>query len=479
MLVEIQLLCINSTDIYMHRINTSYVVGISMVSALGGLLFGYDWVVIGGAKPFYESFFELTHSAHLQAWAMSSALIGCLLGAGLSGMLSDRYGRKRLLLLAAFLFTLSAIGTGAANQFLPFLVYRILGGVGIGLASTLSPMYIAEIAPASMRGRLVSLNQLTIVLGILGAQLINWAIAQPVPEIFTEMQIQSSWNGQMGWRYMFWAETIPAGMFFILMFFIPESPRWLVKRGAAIQASTIMKRIGGDAYAQIELDHIQQNLKTQHASVSLKDLLHPKLRGVMMIGIVLAAFQQWCGINVIFNYADEIFSAAGYGVSDMLFNVVITGTVNVLFTFVALFTVDKLGRRSLLLLGAGGLTGIYLVLGLAYYLELTGWVMLVLVLLAIACYAMSLAPIVWVVLSEIFPNRLRGAAMAVATLALWLASFLLTYTFPLLNKSLGASGTFWLYGLICLSGWFFIFKKLPETKGKSLEQIENEWTPNK
>ncbi len=458
----------------MNKINTKYIFAISMVSAMGGLLFGYDWVVIGGAKPFYEKFFYIAQSPGLQGFAMSSALIGCLVGAAVSGIFSDRYGRKRLLLFSALLFTLSAIGTGAVSGFTGFIVYRIIGGIGIGLASTLSPMYIAEISPAAMRGKFVSLNQLTIVIGILLAQIINWQIAQPVPAGATDVDILHSWNGQTGWRWMFWAESIPAGLFFILMFFVPESPRWLAKTGNKKRVLRILARIGGDSYAANEYKNISESLINTTGRVSIKSLFEPHLRKILLIGVVLAAFQQWCGINVIFNYAEEVFEAAGYNVSDILFNIVVTGSVNLIFTFVAIYTVDKLGRKALMLIGAGGLTGIYALMGAAYFFQVTGWPLLLLVILAIACYAMSLAPVIWVVLSEIFPNRVRGAAMAVATLSLWLASFLLTLSFPILNSTFGASGTFWLYGIISLAGFIFIFKKLPETKGKSLEEIEHE-----
>lgn len=458
----------------MTKFNTTYIFSISMVSAMGGLLFGYDWVVIGGAKPFYEQFFNIAGSPALQGWAMSSALIGCLFGAIISGALSDRLGRKRLLLFAAFLFIFSALGTGASRVYDWFIFYRILGGVGIGLASNLSPMYIAEISPAAVRGKFVSLNQLTIVIGILLAQLINWQIAEPVAPSATDAEILASWNGQTGWRWMFWAETIPAGLFFILMFFVPESPRWLTKNGNADRVEHILSKIGGGEYAKIEYQSIRETLAAEKGRVNFRHLFEPGMKKILLIGIVIAAFQQWCGINVIFNYAEEVFEAAGYGVSDILFNIVLTGSVNLVFTFVALYTVDKLGRRALLLLGAGGLAGIYAFMGAAYYFQVTGWPLLLLVVIAIACYAMSLAPVTWVVLSEIFPNKIRGAAMAVATVSLWLASFLLAYTFPLLNNLLGASGTFWLYGVICVAGFIFIYKKLPETKGKSLEEIEHE-----
>lgn len=439
---------------------------------MGGLLFGYDWVVIGGAKPFYERFFSIGSLPHLQGWAMSSALTGCLFGALISGYFTDRFGRKLPLIGAAALFTISAIGTGAVNQFTPFIIYRLIGGLGIGLASAISPMYIAEISPAPLRGRLVSVNQLTIVIGILAAQIINYLIAETIPAGATDQMIVQSWNGQTGWRWMFWAETIPAFTFFVLAFFIPESPRYLVKSGNQPKARLILKRIGGESYAEAEEENIAATLNAGGAKVNWKELYTTKIRPIMLIGIVLAVFQQWCGINVIFNYAEEIFTAAGYSVGDMLFNIVITGTVNLVFTLLAMRMVDSWGRRKLMLLGSIGLAAIYFVLGTSYWFQFKGLAILVLVLLAIATYAMTLAPVTWVVLSEIFPNRIRGAAMSVATTALWSACFVLTYTFPILNNLLNAGGTFWLYAFICLSGFLFILKKLPETKGKSLEEIE-------
>lgn len=458
-----------------QHFNTVYIFAISMVSAMGGLLFGYDWVVIGGAKPFYEPFFHITGQPVWQGWAMSSALTGCLLGAMLSGALSDRYGRKRLLIFSALLFIMSAVGTGASNHFMAFILYRILGGIAIGLASNLSPMYIAEISPGTIRGKFVSLNQLTIVIGILAAQLINWQIARPVPAGATPADILNSWNGQHGWRWMFWAENIPAALFFILMFMVPESPRWLTLNKASTKAGRILEKIGGAAYAGTELKSIIESVSSGVDKTPIRHLIQPQFRKVLTIGIVLAIFQQWCGINVIFNYAQEVFSAAGYEVSDILFNIVVTGSVNLVFTFVAIYTVDRLGRRSLMLFGAGGLAGIYALMGLLYHFHFQGWPLLLLVVMAIAVYSMSLAPVTWVILSEIFPNRIRGAAMSVATFSLWAASFLLTYTFPFFNRALHASGTFWLYGLISVAGFVFIYKNLPETKGRSLEQIEKDF----
>jgi SP family arabinose:H+ symporter-like MFS transporter len=453
--------------------NMPYIWTISLVAAMGGLLFGYDWVVIGGAKPFYEKFFHLVTPSAV-GWAMSSALIGCLLGAVTSGILSDKYGRKRLLILAAFIFTVSSIGTGMAGSFAMFLAWRILGGIAIGLASNLSPMYIAEVAPGAIRGQLVSINQLTIVIGVVLAQIMNWQIARPVAAGATAADILNSWNGQMGWRWMFGVTAIPAFLFLLAMFIVPESPRWLAKNGQPERARQVLARIGGDAFAQKELEDIEETLANEIARVEFRELLDPKLVPILWLGIFLAIFQQWCGINVVFNYAEEIFAAAGYRISDTLFNIVVTGVTMFFFTFVAIFTVDRIGRRPLMLFGAAGLAITYLLLGSSYQFGLRGWPVLALVVIAVACYSFSLAPITWVILSEIFPNRIRGAAMAVAVFSLWFGCFVLTYTFPFLNRGLGSAGTFWVYCGICAIGFVIIRKKLPETKDKSLEQIERD-----
>ena len=446
---------------------------IALISAMGGFLFGYDWVVIGGAKPFYEQFFLIAQLPYMQGWAMSSALIGCLIGALISGKLSDKYGRKIMLVFSAALFVCTSIGTGLSPDFTFINIFRLIGGLAIGMASSLSPMYIAEIAPAHLRGRFVAINQLTIVLGILSAQLVNWHIAEPVTLGATGEMIRMSWNGQMGWRWMFWVMTVPAGLFFILGFTLPESPRWLVTKGKTAAAHKIFSKIGGVEYAEQELKSIGTNTVSDEQA-GFRQLLNPKYRNVLIIGIVLAVFQQWCGINVIFNYAQEIFMSAGFGISDVLMNIVITGVVNVIFTVIAMFLVDKWGRKVLLKIGAFGLTIIYAIMGSAYYFHVSGLPLLIIVILAIACYAMTLAPVMWIVISEIFPNKVRGIAMSIATFALWSACFILTYTFPILNKGLGAAGTFWLYGIICLLGGIFVTLKVPETKGKSLEELEKE-----
>ena len=449
---------------------------ICMVSAMGGLLFGYDWVVIGGAKPFYEVFFGIEGSPTMQGVAMSTALVGCLIGAMVAGALADRYGRKPLLIVAAVLFTVSALATGCFSDFVMFNVARFVGGIGIGVASALSPMYIAEISPSDMRGRLVSLNQMTIVIGILSAQVVNWLLADDVPATFTNSDILDSWNGQRGWRWMFWAEAVPAALFLILAFFIPESPRWQALNGRETSALKTLTRVGGEEYAKTELSNIRATAlaNTTETQGGLHTLFSRRFAAVLTLGIIVAVFQQWCGTNVIFNYAQEIFAAAGYSVGDVLFNIVITGVANVIFTIVALYVVDRWGRRSLMLFGAGGLGIIYLTLGTCYYAGVTGFFMVILVVAAIACYAMSLGPVTWVLLSEIFPNRVRGIAMATCTFALWTGCTTLTNSFPTLNATLGSSGTFWVYAIICALGFTFFYLRLPETKGKSLETLETD-----
>ncbi len=446
----------------------------AMVAALGGVLFGYDWVVIGGAKPFYEAAFGLTAPTD-QAWAVSCALIGCLAGAIASGGLSDRLGRRPALLIAAVIFAVSSLGTAVAASFHGFVLWRIAGGVAIGMASGLAPLYIAEIAPPGARGRLVVLNQIGIVVGLLGAQIVNLLIAEPVIAGAAPADIAASWNGTTGWRWMFAAAAVPAIVFLVGCLLIPESPRWLFQRGRKAQERAVLVTFGGEAHADVALEQIRAALQAGPGR-SLRSVLgEARLRKVLGIAIVLAVLQQWCGINVIFNYAQEIFASAGYAVSDTLFNIVITGVVNMVFTLVALGTIERLGRRRLLLIGCAGLAAIYLVLGTCYLYGLQGWPLLALVVAAIALYAMTLAPVTWVALSEILPGEARGASMAVATTALWAACFLLTYSFPLLNAAAGTGVTFWLYAFVCAAGFAFISAKLPETKNRTLEDIEQGW----
>ena len=431
----------------MQKFNKGFIYFICLVSAMGGLLFGYDWVVIGGAKPFYELYFGITDSPLMQGLAMTTALVGCLVGAMLAGAASDKYGRKPLLMVSAVLFTVSAIATGLFNDFLLFNISRLVGGVGIGVASALSPMYIAEVSPAEIRGRMVSLNQMTIVLGILGAQVVNMLLARD-----TAVAAEQAWNVEWGWRWMFWAETLPAALFLLMSFFIPESPVF------------------------IRMKSEPQGGGGKKTEAGLGELFQSKYSRVLLLGLVIAVFQQWCGTNVIFNYAQEIFVGAGFDVDGMFINIVITGIANVVFTIIALYTIEKWGRRTLILLGAGGLGLIYFVLGTCYFMEMKGMLMVVLVVAAISVYAMTLGPVTWTLLAEIFPHRIRGIAMATCTFALWVGCCTLTFSFPSMNSALGSSGTFWIYSGICVSAFIFLFRRCPETKGKSLEELENELT---
>jgi SP family xylose:H+ symportor-like MFS transporter len=456
------------------KLNLRFIWIISLIAAMGGLLFGYDWVVIGGAKPFFERYFQISSGA-TAGWANSCALLGCLLGSLLSGALSDKFGRKKLLIFSAVLFAVSSLLTGWAYSFSAFVLWRIVGGVAIGTASNVSPMYIAEVAPAGMRGRLVGTNQLAIMFGVLLAQVVNLCIAQKMQDNATAEAIRMSWNGQFGWRWMFSAVALPAILFFVGAIFIPESPRWLIKNGMIAKARGILSRIGGETYAAEETQNIVATLsKEEIQHVRFRDLLEPRMGKVLLLGCTLAVLQQWSGINVIFNYAEEIFHAAGYGVSSVLFNIVITGLVSLVFTLVALKTVDSFGRRTLMLVGCAGISLFHFLIGSAYQLHLKGFIVVIPVLGALACYSFSLAPVTWVLISEIFPNRIRGAAVSISVSSLWAACFILTYTFPVLNRALGPASTFWLYSAICAVGFVFILLRVPETRGKTLEQIESE-----
>jgi MFS transporter, SP family, xylose:H+ symportor len=454
------------------ELHLRYLWTIAFIAALGGLLFGYDWVVIGGAKPFYEVYFHLTSEASI-GWANSCALLGCFAGSLLAGPSSDRFGRQKLLVLSALLFALSSILTGWAHSFDAFITWRIIGGVAIGLASNVSPMYIAEISPAPWRGRLVSLNQLAIVIGILAAQLINWRIAEKIPAGSLQAVLATSWNAQFGWRWMFTAVALPAVLFLFLAPFIPESPRWLAGRNDQQGALDVLTRIGGQQYARSELAVIQGSLAAPHESSGWRELLSAHGRKLLAIAAALAILQQWSGINILFNYAQEVYRSAGYGVSEILFNIVITGAINLVFTVIAMLLVDRFGRRKLMIFGCIAIGASHLAASAAYRSHARGTWVLVLTLCAIAFYATSLAPITWVLITEIFPNRMRASAVSVSVATLWVASFLLTYTFPLLNRAIGTSGAFLLYAVICFAGAAFVFAAVPETNGRPLETIQD------
>ncbi len=460
------------------KYNQRYIWLISLTAALGGFLFGYDWVVIGGAKPFYEPYFNITLPSQ-QGWGTSSALIGCMIGAALCIWISDKFGRKRLLIFAGLLFSLSALGTAWSDSFWWFNFYRIIGGVAMGIALNLSPLYIAEIAPPEKRGMLVTFNQLLVMIGVLLAQLINWQISlidKELPDTATFDQIASSWAGNYAWRWMFAAEFIPAFLFFVLMFFVPESARWLVRNKEMQKAKEVLTKIGGEFYADLSISEIKTTLSKENLTrVNLKELFQRNILKFIGIGVFLSFLQQWSGVNVIIYYAADIFQAAGYTLKQMMLNIVVIGSVMVLSVFITIFTVDKFGRKKLLLIGTSSMAFLYLLIGLTFYHDLGGIVVVLLVLTNVMFYSFTLAPLLWVVLSEIFPTRVRGAAMSIAALAHWVGNFTLTFSFPTIKENLGWANNFWMYGLICLLGFFVLKLVLPETKGKTLEEIEKQF----
>ena len=438
--------------------NYRYLLSISFATALGGLLFGFDISVISGTIPFLQKYFNLTEGA--KGWLVSSALLGCVVGATLSGRLGDRFGRRIILQVCAVFFAVSAVGSGFAESVTGFVLYRIMGGLAVGGASVLAPMYISEVSPAEIRGRMVSINQLAIVFGISLAYYSNYFLLR---------------LGDESWRWMLASGAIPSVVFFVSVCFVPESPRWLVKRGHPEKAALILSKIGNETYAREELSAIKGSLSEEVRRGTLKDLMKPEMRFVLLLGIFLAIFQQWCGINVIFFYAPDILAKSNIGLDSALFQTTLIGLTNLLFTFVAMWAIDKIGRKSLMLIGSIGMALCYLVVG---YLMKTGnnsgWLMMVFILLTIALYAISLGPVVWVVIAEIFPNRLRGTGMAVATFFLWVSCYTLTLTFPMIMGAIGGNGAFLIYALLCLAGAMITNQFLPETKGKSLENIEIE-----
>jgi sugar porter (SP) family MFS transporter len=459
------------------KYNIKFLLLIIWVAAMGGFLFGYDWVVVGGAKPFYEPFFDIT-TPYMKGWGTSSALIGCVLGAILCFILADKYGRRRLLILSGFMFAAAALGTALSNSFTFYNIYRIVGGIGIGISLNLAPIYISEMSPANLRGKFVSINQLMINIGVLAAQVANWRISlldTEMPANATAEVIRQSWNGQIGWRWMFGLQLIPASLFFLMMILMPESVRWLVKNGQDLKARRILEKIGGESYAEIEVTSIKDTIsKDEVAKVHFGELFQGKLFKIILLGIFITIFQQWCGMNAVFYYAADIFKAAGFDMKQMMLQIVVIGTVMVISVITTIYVVDKIGRKTLMLFGAGSLAVIYIIEGYFFHIDYIGTPIIILTLASVAFYSFTLAPVMWVILSEIFPNRIRGTAMSLVAVLMWFGNFSLTFLFPIINEKLGWALNFWLYALICIVGYIVMAFLLPETKGKSLEQIEKQ-----
>lgn len=442
--------------------NMSTVYLLTAVAALGGLLFGYDTAVISGAIGFLKIKFQL--SAAMTGWAASSAIIGCIFGAMFAGWASDRFGRKKVLILTAILFAISAIGAAFPSNLVQFAVFRFIGGLGIGAASMVSPLYITELAPAAIRGKLVSYYQLAIVIGILVIFFVNTLIQGMGDE---------AWNVEYGWRLMMASGVFPAALFLIALFFVPESPRWLTKEGREAEALEILSNINGVAKAGEILREVKSTLHEEQGT--LGELFTGRFRKAIFVGIVLCIFSQVQGINAIMYYAPEIFKSIGTGTESAFQQTVIIGIINTLFTFVAINWVDKWGRKTLLLWGGAGMALSLFMVGLAFHFGWTGYGLLLFILMYIACFAASYGPVTWVVISEIFPIKMRGVAMSVATFALWVAVYIVTQMFPILLESAGAAPTFWIFGTMSLLAFFFVWSQVPETKGRTLEEIERTW----
>jgi len=434
-----------------YSYNTRYIIGIAFISALGGYLFGFDFAVIAGALPFLQKHFAL--DTYWEGFATGSLALGAIMGCLVAGSVSDKYGRKPGLLVAAAIFALSSLAMAFSFSRETFIAARFCAGIGVGMASMLSPMYIAEISPAHIRGRMVAINQLTVVLGILVTNLVNYALRN---------------EGEDAWRWMFGLGFIPSAFFFIGAMWLPESPRWLMKKEKNTEAASVLKRIGDAGFVKESMDHITRSLsgiaKTRYA-----DLFRKGIFPAVLVGIVLAVFQQLCGINTVFNYAPRIFESIGASQDDQLLQTVFIGGVNLVFTILAMLLVDKLGRRPLMLIGAGGLaiTYIIIVMLLGNHSSQVSWFLLT----SIGIYAMTLAPVTWVLISEIFPNKVRSEATTVAVVSLWLGYFLLVFTFPFLFEQL-QERSFYIYAAICVAGLLFVWRRVKETKGKTLEELE-------
>ena len=434
-----------------------YVIAVTLVAAIGGLIFGFDTAIVAGATRYMKEQFSL--NSLQEGWAVSVVLIGCMFGAGLAGPISDRIGRRRFMLISAVLFFVSAVGCAVPRTITEFVIFRFVGGLGIGSAAVLSPLYISEIAPARIRGALVSVNQMAIVTGILLAYFVNWVFAG---------------SGPSNWRWMYAMGAIPSVLFFLLLLRVPESPRWLVKNGREDEAGAVLTRVDTAEAAAKEIRDIKDTLALGQGS--FRELFRPAFRRPLLIAVVLAVFQQVTGINAILYYAPRIFESVGFARMSAIGQSTIVGLVNMLFTVVAIVLADRVGRRPLLLIATGGMGVSLVLLGAAFrFPVLPASALLLIILLYIAFFASAMGPLVWVVMAEIFPIKVRGSAMGLATLVLWLADFAVTLTFPVISDKFHPSTAFWLYAVMCACDLVFIWHFLPETKGKSLEEIERHW----
>ena len=428
----------------------------STAAALGGLLFGFDTGVISGAIHFIKIEFNL--NAYQEGFAVSNLMIACVIGALLAGPIADWTGRKKVLILCAVLFTVSAILSALPRSFTELVIARFIGGMGVGMASVVSPMYIAEISPAKIRGRLVALNQLAIVVGILLSYFSNWVLVD---------------TGINNWRYMLVAEILPAITFLVGLFFIPESPRWLTKEGLEKEALDVLNVVAGAANSDHELQEVKKSLAEKRTS--LKELLHPSLRRVLIVGILFSLFAHITGIDTIIYYGPIIFLESGFKTDSALLASVMIGITNLIFTFVGMAMVDKAGRKFLLLVGLAGMGISMTLVGLCMQSDMISakWTLLW-IMTYIASFAMSIGVVIWVYLSEIYPTRVRGQALSVATMVLWLGNVILTQLFPVMMERFGG-GTFYIFSFICLLAFIFTWTMVKETKGVSLEEIEEMW----
>ncbi|MEO1009918.1 MAG: sugar porter family MFS transporter [Bacteroidota bacterium] len=451
---------------------------LALIAALGGFLFGYDTAIISGTIGFVKTQFDL--STVMEGWYVSSALVGTILGVSVAGVLSDKYGRKNVLITSGLFFALSAIGCALSRSFNGLVVYRVLGGIGVGIASMLSPLYISEIAPAKSRGKLVALYQLAITLGILVAYFANAYLLN-----LSGSKGLSAASGMTKkifvsevWRSMLGSETIPALIFLGLLFLIPKSPRWLTMKGKKEEAKGILLRFVGEKEADTEIENVETILSKESAGIGT--ILSGPFKLAMIIGVSLAVLSQISGINAIIYYGPKILEEGGLQLGEALGGQVIIGIVNVLFTFVALWKIDDLGRKPLLTYGIVGITISLVVVGLLFYFEVDNtYVLMTFILTFIACFAFSFGPVLWVLLSEIYPLKIRGAAMSIATMAVWVGTTFVGQMTPWLLENLRPHGTFWFFASCMVPAIYLAVRVLPETKGKTLEEIENYWLTKK